>query len=104
MVKFVNENTGFKLSIKTLIAIGIGMATIISMWFMLKADIDEARDLPKNEWNPEWEEKLPVPDISRIEFDMKDELIRQAIMNTLEDIKEIKEDLKRMEDKIDQLR
>jgi|TARA_R100001530_G_C4267295_1_gene142156 hypothetical protein len=104
MVKFVNENTGFKLSIKTLIAIGIGMATIISMWFMLKADIDEARDLPKNEWNPEWKEKLPVPDISRIEFDMKDELIRQTIMNTLEDIKEIKEDLKRMEDKIDQLR
>ena len=103
MVKFVNENTGFKLSIKTLIAIGIGMATIISMWFMLKADIDEARDLPKNEWNPEWEEKLPVPDISRIEFDMKDELIRQTIMNTLEDIKEIKDDLKRMEDKIDKL-
>ena len=68
------------------------------------ADIDEAKDLPKNEWNPEWEEKLPVPDISRIEFDMKDELIRQTIMNTLEDIKEIKEDLKRMEDKIDQLR
>jgi len=103
MVKFVNENTGFKLSIKTLIAIGIGMATIISMWFVLQGDIDEAKDLPKNEWNPEWEEKLPVPDISRIEFDMKDELIRQTIMNTLEDIKEIKDDLKRMEDKIDKL-
>ena len=103
MVKFVNENTGFKISIKTLIAIGIGMATIISMWFVLQGDIDEAKDLPKNEWNPEWEEKLPVPDISRIEFDMKDELIRQTIMNTLEDIKEIKDDLKRMEDKIDKL-
>jgi len=91
MPKELNENTSFKLSIKTLIAIGFAMATLISMWFILKADIAKAKELPK-------------PDITRIEFDMKDELIRQTIMNTLEDVKEIKEDLKRMEDKIDNLR
>ena len=90
MPKELNENTSFKLSIKTLIAIGFAMATLISMWFILKADIAKAKELPK-------------PDITRIEFDMKDELIRQTIMNTLEDVKEIKEDLKRMEDKIDKL-
>ena len=33
------------------------MATIISMWFMLQADINEEKDLPKNEWNPEWYRK-----------------------------------------------
>jgi len=91
MPKELNENTSFKLSIKTLIAIGFAMATLISMWFILKADIAKAKELPK-------------PDVTRIEFDMKDELIRQTIMNTLEDVKEIKEDLKRMEDKIDKLR
>ena len=91
MPKELNEDTGFKVSIKTLIAIGAAMATVISMWFILQGDINDAKELPK-------------PDITRIEFDMKDELIRQTIMNTLEDVKEIKEDLKRMEDKIDKLR
>jgi ribosomal protein S13 len=90
MTKELNEDSGFKVSIKTLLAIGAAMATVISMWFMLKADIAIAKELPK-------------PDVTRIEFDMKDELIRQTIMNTLEDVKEIKEDLKRMEDKIDKL-
>ena len=91
MVKFYNEPTGIKLSFKTLIAIGVTMATVISMWFILQGDIADAKELPK-------------PSITRIEFDMKDELIRQTIMNTLEDVKEIKEDLKRVEDKIDHLR
>lgn len=91
MSKELNEDIGFKVSIKTLITIGAAMATVISMWFMLQADINDAKELPK-------------PDITRIEFDMKDELIRQTIMNTLEDVKEIKEDLKRMEQKIDDLR
>jgi hypothetical protein len=87
----LNEDTSFKVSVKTLIAIGAAMATLISMWFVLQSDIEEAKELPK-------------PDVTRMEFDMKDELIRQTIMNTLEDVKEIKEDLKRMEQKIDDLR
>ena len=94
MAKELNENSGFKISIKTLIGIGAGMATIIGMWFMLQADIARAMESP---------EPLP-PDVSRMEFDMKDELIRQTIMTTQDDVTEIKEDLKRLENKIDQLR
>ena len=90
MTKELNENSGFKISIKTLIAIGAAMTTVIGMWFMLQADIAKAKELPN-------------PDVTRIEFDMKDELVRQTIMNTLEDVKEIKEDLRRIEDKIDNL-
>ena len=94
MSKELNENSGFKISVKTLLGIGAGMATIISMWFMLQADIADAKELP-----------APVPpDVSRMEFDMKDELIRQTIMTTQGDVTEIKEDLKRLENKIDQLR
>ena len=92
--KELNEDTGFVLSIKTLIAIGFAMATLISMWFMLQADIAEAKELPA---------PLP-PDVTRMEFDMKDQLGRQTIMTTQEDVTEIKEDIKRIEEKIDQLK
>ena len=91
MAKELNENTSFKVSVQTLIAIGFGMATVIGMWFALQADISEAKELPK-------------PDISGMEFDMKDQNVRQTIMTTQEDVKEIKEDIRRIEDKIDQLR
>ena len=94
MAKELNENSGFKISIKTLMGISAGMATIIGMWFMLQADIAEAKKLP---------EPVP-PDVSRMEFDMKDELIRQTIMTTQDDVIEIKDNIKRLENKIDQLK
>ena len=96
MAKELNEDTGFKVSIKTLIGIGAAMATIISMWFMLQADIQEAKELPVIE--------IPPPEISRMEFDMKDQNIRLTIQNTADDVAEIKEDIKRLEEKIDKLR
>jgi hypothetical protein len=94
MAKELNEDSGFKVSIKTLIGIGFAMATIISMWFMLQADIEEAKQLPEP----------PPPDVTRMEFDMKDKNIRQSIQHTEKTVDEIKEDIKRMEDKIDRLR
>ena len=66
------------------------MATIISMWFMLQSDIAEARELP-----------VPPPqDVTRMEFDMKDQMIRQTIITTQEDVEEMKETLERIEDKL----
>ena len=91
MAKELNENTSFKVSIQTLIGIGFGMATIISMWFVLQADIAEAKELPK-------------PDITRMEFNMKDENIRNTIIETRDDVKKLEERMIRMEDKIDDLR
>ena len=49
MAKELNEDTGFNVSIKTLIGIGAAMATVIGMWFVLQADINEAKNLPANE-------------------------------------------------------
>ena len=90
MAKELNEDTGFQISIKTLIGIGAAMATIISMWFMLQADIADAKELP-----------APTdPEVTRMEFDMKDQMIRQTIMTTQEDVKEIKKTLEKIEDKI----
>ena len=90
MAKELNENSGFNVSIKTLVGIGAAMATIISMWFMLQADIADAKELP-----------VPAdPEVTRMEFDMKDQMIRQTIMTTQEDVKEIKTTLEKIEDKI----
>jgi hypothetical protein len=93
MATELNEDTGFRISIKSLVGIGAGMATIISMWFVLQADIAEAKELPA---------PLP-PDVTRMEFDMKDQLIRQTIMTTQKDVEEVKEDMKRIEEKLDKL-
>ena len=94
MAKELNEDTSFKVSIKTLIGIGFAIATIVGMWFALQADIAEAKELPAP----------PDPEVTRMEFDMKDQMIRNTIMNTQEDVGEIKEDIKRIEEKIDKLR
>ena len=90
MTKELNEDSGFKVSIKTLIAIGAAMATVIGMWFMLQADIAEAKTLPEP----------PAAEVTRMEFDMKDQMIRQTIMTTQEDVKEIKVTLEKIEDKL----
>ena len=94
MAKELNEETTLKLSLKTLGGIAVLIFTLVGMWFTLQADIAEAKTLP---------EPLP-PDITRMEYDMKDQLIRQTIMTTQEDVKEDKEDIKRIEEKIDKLR
>ena len=90
MAKELNEDSSFKISIKTLIGIGFAMATVISMWFMLQADIAEAKELP-----------APAdPEVTRMEFDMKDQMIRNTIMTTQKDVEEIKVTLEKIEDKL----
>jgi polyhydroxyalkanoate synthesis regulator phasin len=73
------------------LGIGFAMAILIGMWFTLQADIAEAKQLP-----------APTPaEITRMEFDMKDQLVRQTIMTTQEDVKELKQAIQRIEDKLD---
>ena len=66
------------------------MATLISMWFMLQADIAEAKELPL----------IPPDEVTRMEFNMKDQMIRNTIMETQNDVKEIKESIEKIEDKL----
>jgi len=90
MAKELTEDTGFILSIKTLIGIGFAIVTIAGMWFTLQADIAEAKELPAP----------PDPEVTRMEFDMKDQMIRNTIMNTQEDVKEIKKSIEKIEEKL----
>ena len=81
----IGESTKVTLDLKTIGMIVEFIITIAGMWFTLQADIAQAKE-------------LPAPVIDRIEYDLKDELIRQTIMDTQEDVEEIKETI----DKIDQ--
>jgi hypothetical protein len=94
MAKELNEDTSFKISLKTLGGIAVLIFTLVGMWFTLQADIAEAKELPI----------APPPDVTRMEFDMKDKNIRLTIENTQADVQEIKEDLRRIEEKIDRLK
>ena len=94
MAQQIGEDTKVTLDLKT-IGLGVaGLAALIGMWFALQADIALAKELP---------EPLP-PDVTRMEFDMKDQLIRQTIMTTQEDVSGLKSDLTRIEEKIDKLK
>ena len=94
MSKELSEDSKFQISIKTLLGIAGGLSVLIGMWFTLQEDITEAKELPLP----------PDPEVTRMEFDMKDQLVRQTIMSTQEDVDEIKSDLDRIEEKIDKLK
>ena len=81
----IGESTKVTLDLKTIGMIVAFVITLAGMWFTLQADIAQAKE-------------LPAPVIDRVEYDLKDELIRQTIMDTQEDVEEIKETI----DKIDQ--
>ena len=84
MATEIGKDTKVKLSLETIISLGVVLVGMTGMWFTLQADIAEAKD----------------PEVTRMEFDMKDQMIRNTIMNTQEDVKEIKVTLEKIEDKL----
>ena len=90
MAKELNEDTSFKISIKTLGGIAVLIFTLVGMWFTLQADIEEAKTLPD-------------PEVSKMEFQMKDKMVRDAVLNTEKNVEKLEERMIRMEDKMDQL-
>ena len=90
MAKEISEETAVQLSLKTLGGVAFLIATLVGMWFTLQADITEAKELPL----------APDPEVTRMEFDMKDQMIRNTIMDTQKDVEEMKKTLERIEDKL----
>ena len=93
-MKEISEDSKFEVSLKTIGGLAFLIFAFVGMWFTLQADIAEAKELPI----------IPPDEVTRMEFDMKDQMIRNTIINTQEDVSEIKDDIKRIEEKIDQLK
>ena len=92
-MKEISEESKFEVSLKSLGGLAVLIFAFVGMWFTLQADIAEAKELP-----------IPLdPEVTKMEFDMKDKMIRATIMTTQEDVKEIKDDIKYLRDKIDDM-
>jgi len=80
----LNKYSKFTFSIETLISISVTIFMVVGLWFNLKAEIEEAKQLPE-------------PPISRTEYDLKDQMIRNSILNT-------EEKVEKLEDKVDDIK
>ena len=86
----ISENTELTLDLKTLVIIVTFVVTVVGMWFALQKDIDVAK-------------KLPEPEVSRTEYDLKDQLIRETIMNTQDKVEENSDKLDKIDEKLYQI-
>ena len=77
----------FNISVENLVTIGAVVVTVVGMWFTLQADIELAKQLPE-------------PPVSRTEYDLKDQLIRETIISTQEKVEENGEKLKDIDEKL----
>ena len=75
------------ISIENLIMLGAGIFSLVGMWYALQGDIEEAK-------------KLPEPEVSRTEYDLKDQLVRETIISTQKKVEEIDETVKKIDDKL----
>lgn len=86
----IGEDTKVTLDLKTIGTIVGFTIALCSMYFVLQADIAKAMEMPE-------------PEVTKTEFTYKDQIIRDAIMTTQEDVKEMKETLKLLETRIFEL-
>ena len=80
----VGKDSKFTFSLETLISISVTIFMVVGLWFNLQADIQEAKELPE-------------PPVSRTEYDLKNQMIRNSIMNT-------EEKVEKLEDKVDDIK
>ena len=100
MAKELNEDTTFNMSIKTMGMIATGIAILVGGCYSLMQEIQEAKETPEPITIEDIIKEIPEAEITRMEFDMKDQMIRQTIMTTQEDVEEMKKTLEKIEDKL----
>ena len=90
MAKQIGEDTKVILDLKTIVMIIGFVISLSTVWFTLKADIARAMELPE-------------PVIERVEYDLKDELVRRTIMDTQEDVEMLLEKFDKIEERLYEL-
>ena len=83
----VSENTKLTLDLKTIGIIIAGVVSLALMYTDLNAGIEEAK-------------LLPEPAVSRTEYDLKDQLIRETIENTAKQVEENSNKLDKIDEKL----
>ena len=86
-MKELSKDSKFSISVETLVIIGSVLVTVVGMWFTLNAEIDEAK-------------KLPPSEVSRTEYDLKDRLIRETIINIEEKVDDNGRKLDKIEERL----
>lgn len=88
----VGKDSKFTLSIETAVSVVVTIAMVVGLWYTLQAEIELAKELPE-------------PEVSRMEYDLKDQMIRDSILNTEgkvdkleEKVDDIKEDTKMIQE------
>tara|TARA_R100000329_G_scaffold129008_1_gene107863 strand:+ start:5093 stop:5401 length:309 start_codon:yes stop_codon:yes gene_type:complete len=99
MAKKISEDTEVKLDLKTIAMIVGGAISLASMWFTLQGDIQDLRNQIDDFSGDEFVQKM--------EFKLKDELIRSNVIQIekstevlKEDILDNKQSIKELEDKV----
>ena len=87
MATQLGEDTKITLDLKTIAIVIAGAVSLATMYLTLKKDIELAKELPE-------------PTISRTEYDLKDQLIRETIMNTQEKVEENSNKLDKIDEKL----
>jgi len=87
MTPEINENTKLTLDLKTIAILIAGVVSLLTMYFALQKDIELAKELPK-------------PPVTRTEYDLKDQLIRETILNTQQKVQENSEKLDMIDEKL----
>jgi plasmid maintenance system antidote protein VapI len=90
-MKELSKDSKFSISIETLGALAVALATVIGMWYSLQSEIELAKELPQ-------------PEVSRTEYDLKDQLIRETIMNTQNKVEENGDKLDKIEERLYEIR
>lgn len=86
-MKEISKDSKFTLSVESLVVLGGVLVTTVGMWFTLQSDIEEAKELPPAE-------------VSRTEYDLKDQLIRETIINIEEKVDDNGEKLDKIEERL----
>ena len=78
--------TKFALDVKTIIAAATGIASLVGMWYMLQADIQEAKELPKigNIYNQEYPSRPEGYNWPRSYEQYKDNV--EDLQNSMDDV------------------
>ena len=95
--------TKFALDVKTMIAAATGIASLVGMWYMLQADIQEAKELPKigNIYDSEYPSRPGGYNWPRSYEQYKDQVGQlqddmDQVFETLEEYEEAIEDLEKI--------